>query len=178
MISERSVYQIYIYVVLGHLHPSRFIDLTPFQAEIDACIEKMSDDNKLMRSEDTIFVIWILIFDIFHLHWVLIINRASKHNKLAPWCDMVKVLCIYTASTCVSWNIDVNSVNWTLKIKLLFHHVTCHCPQKGPCRDLFGVLGPYSYFRVPIFSVLTSFTWRMSIQSVYNNELSWSVCDE
>ena len=28
-----------------------------FQAEIDACIEKMSDDNKLMRSEDTIYVI-------------------------------------------------------------------------------------------------------------------------
>jgi hypothetical protein len=27
------------------------------QAEIDACIEKMADDNKLMRSEDTIFVI-------------------------------------------------------------------------------------------------------------------------
>jgi len=31
---------------------------SPFSdAEIDACIEKMSDDNKLMRSEDTIFVI-------------------------------------------------------------------------------------------------------------------------
>ena len=31
---------------------------SPFsEAEIDACIEKMSDDNKLMRSEDTIFVI-------------------------------------------------------------------------------------------------------------------------
>jgi len=31
---------------------------TPFSdAEIDACIEKMSDDNKLMRSEDTIYVI-------------------------------------------------------------------------------------------------------------------------
>ena len=27
------------------------------EAEIDACIEKMSDDNKLMRSEDTIYVI-------------------------------------------------------------------------------------------------------------------------
>ena len=32
-------------------------DVLPLQAEIDACIEKMSDDNKLMRSEDTIFVI-------------------------------------------------------------------------------------------------------------------------
>merc|ERR1719225_1248855 len=31
---------------------------SPFSdAEIDACIEKMSDDNKLMRSEDTIYVI-------------------------------------------------------------------------------------------------------------------------
>ena len=31
---------------------------SPFsEAEIDACIEKMSDDNKLMRSEDTIYVI-------------------------------------------------------------------------------------------------------------------------
>jgi hypothetical protein len=31
--------------------------LTVPQAEIDACIEKMADDNKLMRSDDTIFVI-------------------------------------------------------------------------------------------------------------------------
>ena len=31
---------------------------SPFsEAEIDACIEKMSDDNKLMRSEDTIYLI-------------------------------------------------------------------------------------------------------------------------
>jgi len=31
---------------------------SPFSnAEIDACIEKMADDNKLMRSEDTVFVI-------------------------------------------------------------------------------------------------------------------------
>ena len=31
---------------------------SPFsEAEIDACIEKMSDDNKLMRSEDTIYMI-------------------------------------------------------------------------------------------------------------------------
>ena len=31
---------------------------SPFSnAEIDRCIEKMSDDNKLMRSEDTIFII-------------------------------------------------------------------------------------------------------------------------
>ena len=31
---------------------------SPFsEAEIDACIEKMSNDNKLMRSEDTIYVI-------------------------------------------------------------------------------------------------------------------------
>ena len=38
---------------------------------------------------------------------------------------------------------------------------------KGPGthRDLFGVLGPYLYFRFPIFSVWASFTLRMSIQS-------------
>ena len=35
----------------------------------------------------------------------------------------------------------------------------------GPCRDLFGVLRPYWYFRVPFFSVLTTFMWRISIQS-------------
>ena len=28
-----------------------------FQDEIDACIEKMSDENKVMRSEDTIYII-------------------------------------------------------------------------------------------------------------------------
>ena len=28
-----------------------------FQAEIDACIERMSDENKVMRSEDTVFII-------------------------------------------------------------------------------------------------------------------------
>ena len=43
----------------------------------------------------------------------------------------------------------------------------------------FGsLLGLYLYFWVPIFSVLASFTRRMSIQSalhVYNNEFSWYV---
>merc|ERR1712095_113480 len=30
----------------------------PFtEAEIDACIERMSDENKVMRSEDTVFII-------------------------------------------------------------------------------------------------------------------------
>ena len=60
-----------------------------------------------------------------------------------------------------------------------------HCHLKGPYyRDLIGVLGPYLYFRVPIFSVLASFMQRISIQSAmqslheYNNELTWSVCDE
>ena len=43
-----------------------------------------------------------------------------------------------------------------------------HCLQMvfrdlGPYRDLFGILGPYLFFRVPIFSVLASFTRRMSI---------------
>ena len=32
-------------------------------------------------------------------------------------------------------------------------------------KDLFGILGPYSYFRVLIFTILVSFTQRMSIQS-------------
>ena len=32
-------------------------------------------------------------------------------------------------------------------------------------KDLFGILGPYLYFRVLIFTVLASFTQRMSIQS-------------
>ena len=33
-------------------------------------------------------------------------------------------------------------------------------------KDLFGILGPYLYFRVLIFAFLASFTQRMSIQSV------------
>ena len=40
-----------------------------------------------------------------------------------------------------------------------------HCHLKGPYRDLIGVLGPYLYFRVPIFSVLALFMQRISIQS-------------
>ena len=47
-----------------------------------------------------------------------------------------------------------------------------HCSPKGPYfRDrvpigtFFTFLGPYLYFRVPIFSVLAKFTQRMSIQS-------------
>ena len=47
-----------------------------------------------------------------------------------------------------------------------------HCLQKGPYfkdlllnKDLFGILGPYLYFRVLIFTILVSFTQRMSIQS-------------
>jgi len=46
-----------------------------------------------------------------------------------------------------------------------------HCLQKGPYfkdlllnKDLFGILGPYLYFRVLIFTILVSFTQRMSIQ--------------
>ena len=59
-----------------------------------------------------------------------------------------------------------------------------HCDKKGPYyRDLFDIFGPHLYFRVPTFSVLTTLTQRMSIQSAmqnlheYNNELTWSVCD-
>ena len=47
-----------------------------------------------------------------------------------------------------------------------------HCLQKGPYfkdlvlnKDLFCILGPYSYFRVLIFTILASFTQRMPIQS-------------
>ena len=47
-----------------------------------------------------------------------------------------------------------------------------HSPRKGPYfkdlvlnKDLFGILGPYLYFRVLIFTILASFTQRMSIQS-------------
>ena len=51
---------------------------------------------------------------------------------------------------------------------------------------IFGVSGPYLYFKVPIFSVLATFTPKMSIRSamqtsalhVYNNELAWSFCDQ
>ena len=50
--------------------------------------------------------------------------------------------------------------------------VNGHCLQKGPYftdlvlnNDLFGILGPYLYFRVLIFTILVSFTQRMSIQS-------------
>ena len=38
-----------------------------------------------------------------------------------------------------------------------------HCLQKGPYfKDLLGILGPYFYFRVLIFTILASFTQRMS----------------
>ena len=48
----------------------------------------------------------------------------------------------------------------------LSFHVQLHWCKKGPYyRYLFDVLGPYLYFRVLIFSVLASFTRRMSIQS-------------
>ena len=56
-----------------------------------------------------------------------------------------------------------------------------HCDKVFPIIDVFC---PHLYFRVPVFSVLTTFTQRMSIQSAmqslheYNNELTWSVCDE
>ena len=45
------------------------------------------------------------------------------------------------------------------KFKILDQITEMNCPQKGPYyrdrayRDLFGVSGPYLYFRVPIFSV-------------------------
>ena len=47
-----------------------------------------------------------------------------------------------------------------------------HCLQMGPYfkdlvlnKDLFGILGPYFYFRVLIFTILVSFTQRKSIFS-------------
>ena len=66
----------------------------------------------------------------------------------------------------------------------------CHCQQKGPYyRDrvpigtFFGVLGPY-WASIYISGSLFSVFWlhlREECQfslHVYNNELSWSVCDE
>ena len=61
----------------------------------------------------------------------------------------------------------------TLKIKHTVKKQACmQCLQKGPYfkdlvlnKDLFGILGPYLYFRVLIFTILVSFTQRMSIQS-------------
>ena len=40
-----------------------------------------------------------------------------------------------------------------------------HCDKKGPFLRFGSLLGPYINFRVPIFSVLATFTRRMSIQS-------------
>ena len=37
----------------------------------------------------------------------------------------------------------------------------------GPYRDLFYFLGPYLFFRIPIFSIVFKFTQRLSIQSAY-----------
>ena len=53
----------------------------------------------------------------------------------------------------------------------------------GPCRDLFGVLRPYWYFRVPgsVFWLHLCGECQFSLQCrvhEYSNELTWSVCDE
>ena len=53
----------------------------------------------------------------------------------------------------------------TLQCTVFLVPIIVRVPITGPYRDLFGVLGPYLYFRVPIFSVLATFTQRMSIQS-------------
>ena len=53
-----------------------------------------------------------------------------------------------------------------------------HCSPKGPYRDLIDCLGPYLFFKVPIFKVLAKFTWRMSIQSAITQQwvnLIWAV---
>ena len=40
--------------------------------------------------------------------------------------------------------------------------------KNGPYfRDLFDFLGPYLFFRIPIFSIVSKFTQRVSIQSAY-----------
>ena len=46
----------------------------------------------------------------------------------------------------------------------------------GPYRDLFGFLGPYLYFKVPIFNVLVKFTQRMSIQSAFTQQWVKLIC--
>ena len=56
------------------------------------------------------------------------------------------------------------------KVVVVGQNEVLHCLQKGLYfkdlvlnKDLFGILGPYLYFRVLIFAVLASFTQRMSI---------------
>ena len=59
-----------------------------------------------------------------------------------------------------------------------------HCSPKGLSfrdwvpidRDLFDFLGPYSYFKVPIFNVLAKFTLRMSIQSACTQQWVNLIC--
>ena len=64
-----------------------------------------------------------------------------------------------------------------------------HCHKKGPYfkdlvlnKDLFGILGPY-WVLIYISGSLFSLFWLHSRKEcqfslhVYNNELSWSVCD-
>ena len=60
-----------------------------------------------------------------------------------------------------------------------------NCPQKGPYyrdrayRDLFGVSGPYLYFRVPIFSVwfrvtlLANFDFFPCLPVKFHKSLFW-----
>ena len=51
--------------------------------------------------------------------------------------------------------------SWLTKI-LCFNSITT-VSKRVLNKDLFGILGPYLYFRVLIFTILASFTQRMSI---------------
>ena len=47
-------------VIFSHTLNFNFLNpksVNLFQAEIDSCIERMSDENKVMRSDDTVFII-------------------------------------------------------------------------------------------------------------------------
>ena len=61
-----------------------------------------------------------------------------------------------------------------------FHILLVHCLQKGPQfkdlvknKDLFGILGPYLYFRVLVFTSQASFTQRILIQSACIQQWFW-----
>ena len=103
-----------------------------------------------------------------HLKTTLIVDLVHLgSNTMKPLCHTSPNRTADTALVSSSCTHQLNPISPKWLLSLMFSQTTkvSHCYKKGPYWDLFGYLGPYLHFRVPIFSVLASFTRRISIQS-------------
>ena len=86
-------------------------------------------------------------------------QRASIVNRTTP---------IQFITCSGSWIVinpcHQNSLGWSYQCTKRCQ-IWEHCFEKGPYKDLWDFLGPYLFFRIPMFCVLAQIRQRISIRS-------------